>query len=159
MHPNAKILQTFYTAFQQRDFQTMQSCYHDKATFSDPAFIDLNAKEVKAMWHMLCKNAKSLTIKFKELQANDTEGSIIWEAYYPFSATGRNVHNVISAKFKFKDGKIIEHRDSFDFWKWTRMALGAIGIFLGWSPFLQNKVRTTARKNLAKFIQENSQYQ
>ncbi len=45
----------FYTAFQQRDYKTMQDCYHEEAVFLDPVFEDLNATEVKYMWEMLCK--------------------------------------------------------------------------------------------------------
>ncbi len=47
-------------------------------------------------------------------------GSARWEAVYPFSETGRIVHNRIRAEFRFRDGKIIEHRDHF-----TAFYLGA----------------------------------
>ena len=50
------------------------------------------------------------------------------------------VINDIIAEFKIKDGKIIKHQDKFDFYKWSRQALGFPGLFLGWTPFLKNKV-------------------
>ena len=63
------------------------------------------------------------------------------------------VHNIIEAKFEFDDAGLVKrHRDSFDFWRWSRQALGAPGILLGWTPFLRGKVRTTAAANLKKFL-------
>ena len=53
-------------------------------------------------------------------------------ATYLFSATGRTVENHIEAYFRFADGKIIEHHDHFDLWRWMRQALGAKGLLLGW---------------------------
>mgnify|MGYP000423281271 CR=1 FL=1 len=50
------------------------------------------------------------------------------------------------------DGLIIEHRDSFDFYRWSRQALGVPGLLLGWSSFLQNKVRAQAAANLKRYL-------
>ncbi|HND34234.1 MAG TPA: nuclear transport factor 2 family protein, partial [Myxococcota bacterium] len=68
------------------------------------------------------------------------------------SATGRKVHNIIDAEFEFKDGKILRHRDTFDFWAWSRQALGPAGWVAGWSSVLQNKVRAQAAKGLSIWI-------
>ena len=74
------------------------------------------------------------------------------EATYTFAATGRRVHNVIDAEFRFENGLIIEHTDRFDFWRWSRMALGAPGMLLGWTPIVRNKVRGQARAGLDAFL-------
>jgi hypothetical protein len=58
---------------------------------------------------------------------------------------------VIDAEFELRDGKILRHRDHFDLWRWTRMALGAKGVLLGWLPAVQNAVRAQAARNLAEF--------
>ncbi len=152
MHPHETLITNFYSAFQRGDYATMQSCYHQNAEFSDPVFQHLNSKEVKAMWQMLLTSAKDLKITFNNVKANDREGSCHWEAWYTFSRTGRPVHNIIEARFQFKDGKFIRHQDSFDMWRWSRQALGASGLLLGWSPIVKNKVRATASKALSKFI-------
>jgi hypothetical protein len=81
-----------------------------------------------------------------------TEASAHWEAHYRFSATGRLVHNRIDAAFTFDaQGLILTHRDRFDFWAWSRQALGTPGLLLGWSGFLRQKVRTQAAKSLAHY--------
>lgn len=130
----------------------MQELYHPQATFSDPVFENLKSQEVKAMWEMLITAGKDLKISFRDIKADDTTGFCHWEAWYTFSRTGRKVHNIIDASFKFQDGKIIAHQDVFDFWRWSRQALGLTGVLLGWTSVIQNKIRETARKGLSKFI-------
>jgi len=155
MHPNEKLLHTFYTAFQQKDFKTMQSCYSDHAVFSDPVFTNLNVIEVKAMWQMLCTKGKDLQLTFSGVSANDTTGIARWEAHYTFGATGRKVINKISAQFVFENGKIIQHTDSFNFYKWARQALGLSGLLFGWTPLVKNRVRTMAKRSLNQFMEQN----
>jgi len=121
-----------YTSFQIKDWRTMQSCYHEDATFNDPVFQNLNSKEVKAMWHMLAAAAQDLKVIFGDVIASDKTGSCQWQAWYKFSKTGRPVHNIIKARFEFKDGLIFRHDDTFDLWRWSRMALGVPGILLGY---------------------------
>jgi ketosteroid isomerase-like protein len=142
----------FYEAFKQRDYQTMQQYYHEEARFSDPVFQNLNAQEVRKMWEMLLTSAKDLRIEFRDVQFDGEAGSCHWEAWYTFTATGRKVHNKIDAEFQFKDGKMYRHSDHFDFWRWSRMALGPTGVLLGWSPIVLNKVRKTARGRLERFM-------
>ena len=152
MHPNAQLLTDFYTAFSKRDHEAMGACYGDTARFDDPVFPGLSAAEVRAMWRMLCERGTDLEIQFSGITADDDEGSARWEADYTFSATRRKVHNVIDATFAFEDGKIVRHQDVFDFWAWTRMALGLPGVLLGWTPIIQNEVRRQAGAQLKKFM-------
>jgi len=133
----------------------MQSMYHPKATFSDPVFENLDNREAQAMWEMLIMAGKDLRITFRDIKADDSHGTCHWEAWYTFSRTGRKVHNVIEASFVFQDGKIMRHSDVFDFWRWSRQALGLPGILMGWTPSVLRKVRETARKGLRKFMDDH----
>lgn len=150
-NPHEDVIRKFYSAFKQKDFLTMQSCYHADATFSDPVFQNLDSREVKAMWQMLLTASKDLRVEFNFIKANDSHGSAHWEAWYSFSKTKRNVHNIIEAKFEFRDGLIFRHKDHFNFWRWSRQALGNSGLFLGWSSVVKNEVRAAARKSLDRF--------
>ncbi len=104
------------------------------------------------MWAMLCARGKDLAVEWRDVRADDRAGSAHWEARYTFSATGRPVHNVIDAEFTFRDGRIATHVDRFDFWRWSRMALGMKGALLGWSPLVRNAVRRQARRGLDAWI-------
>lgn len=152
MHPNEELIETFYTSFQKLDAEAMVRCYHADVRFSDPVFPNLTQPEVGAMWKMLCQQAKNFELTFADVEANDRTGKAHWEARYDFSATGRRVHNKIDARFEFQDGKIIKHTDSFNFWKWSRMALGPAGLLLGWTPLVRRKVQRQAAARLAKFM-------
>ena len=152
MSQNKELINKFYTSFQNKDYKTMQDCYANNATFSDPVFENLNAAEVRAMWQMLITRATDLAFEFKNVEADETSGSAEWTAVYTFSATGKKVINKIKANFVFENGKIKEHKDSFDFYKWAKQALGFKGLLLGWTSFLHNKVKQQARNNLIKFM-------
>lgn len=156
---NAQVIKNFYQAFQNKDWEAMQKCYHHEVHFSDPVFPHLHGQQAKAMWHMLVAASTDLKITFSNVTAHNDRGSCHWEAEYTFSKTGRLVHNAIKAEFEFKDGRIIRHTDSFDLWKWSKMALGISGILLGWSPFMKQKIRTMAGQNLHNFIAKNTSYQ
>ncbi len=149
---NEALIHTFYEAFAKRDAEGMAACYHTDIRFSDPAFPKLEGPAAGAMWRMLCERGADLEIVHSQVTASDAEGSAHWDATYTFSATGRKVHNRIDAAFKFKDGKIIEHRDTFDLWAWSRMALGMKGTLLGWSSLVRNKVQGQAGGQLKKFM-------
>ena len=152
MHANEGLIRRFYEAFANKDYKTMQEAYHSQAGFSDPVFQSLSASEVRAMWKMLVTSASDLEINLNSAKADDNRGQCQWEALYTFSGTGRPVRNVIHATFCFRDGKILDHRDKFNFWRWSRMALGPTGLLLGWSPYLLHAVRMKARISLNKFM-------
>lgn len=146
----------FYTAFQNKDAQKMQSLYHDKAVFQDPAFGKLNALEAGNMWLMLMERSKGkLDVTFKIIEETDEAATCLWEAKYLFGPKKRPIHNKITAHLKFKDGLIIEHIDNFNFWKWAGMALGPTGWLMGFTPFLKNKVRANVKDLLQKYMREN----
>jgi len=152
MNANEALITKFYTAFQNKDVSTMQECYSDQATFSDAAFTVLNAKEVRAMWAMLIKGGKDMRVEFSNVKADEHGATAHWDAYYTFSATGRNVFNQIDASFIIENGKIVKHTDHFDFHTWSKQALGLPGLLLGWTSFLKNKVRKQASAKLAAYM-------
>ncbi|MBC8985472.1 nuclear transport factor 2 family protein [Pedobacter sp. N36a] len=155
MHANQELITKFYTAFKNKDVAGMQECYSDQATFSDPVFTDLNAVQVRAMWAMLIKSGKDMRVEFSAVKATENGATAHWDAHYTFSATGRKVWNQIDAQFIIENGKIIQHRDQFDFYTWSKQSLGLIGRLLGWTSFLRNKVKKQASDKLTAYISKN----
>lgn len=134
----------------------MQNCYADDIVFSDPVFLVLKGEEVKAMWEMLCKNAKDFSLTYGNIQLLDEEyATCEWTATYTFSKTGKRVVNKIKAFMKFENGIIIEHSDAFRLSKWIGQALGWKGVMFGWTGFMKRAVQKNARRNLEKFIKNN----
>ena len=159
MNANERTIEHFYNAFARLDPDGMAYCYADDVAFDDEVFSLRGKREVMGMWRMLCfatreKCADAWKLRFSDVKADALAGSAHWDAHYRFSTTGRLVDNSIDARFEFgADGRIARHRDSFDFWRWSRQALGAPGVLLGWTPMLRAKIRTRAAGNLRRFIE------
>ncbi len=153
-----KTIETLYTAFARLDSDAMVACYAENARFEDEAFSLSGRREIGGMWRMLCEAVKAKGRDVWKLEVSAiTDSSAHWEPHYRFSATGRMVHNIIDARFEFDGaGLIVRHKDTFDFWRWSRQALGAPGMLLGWTPFLRGKVRAQAGASLAKFLAQKS---
>jgi ketosteroid isomerase-like protein len=146
MHPHAEVIERLYAAFKRRDAETMAGCYAADATFRDPIF-EIKGNDVGDMWRMFCERGGDLVLDWRDVRADDAGGTAHWEPRYTFSVTGRPVHNVIESRFTFRDGKIATHRDTFDLWRWSRMALGPKAVLLGWAPFVQKAIREQALRN------------
>jgi ketosteroid isomerase-like protein len=154
MQTNEAVISKFYTAFQRLDADTMNSCYSDDIVFNDPVFGILRGEEARAMWEMLCTNARDFSLSFSGIQLVDEEyATCNWTATYTFSKTGRKVVNNIKAYMKLKDGRIIEHSDAFRISVWAAQALGFKGRLLGWTGFMKRKIQENARKSLVTFIE------
>jgi ketosteroid isomerase-like protein len=148
---NSALITRFYQAFQRLDAEAMVACYSDDIVFSDPAFGTLRGQDAGDMWRMLTSRAKDFSLTFDQVRADEQSGAAHWVATYLFSQTGRIVINDIQARFVIRDGRICEHHDSFDLWRWARQALGTTGLLLGWTPLVQGKVRQQALKGLRAF--------
>jgi ketosteroid isomerase-like protein len=151
---NEETINRFYSAFQRLDYETMQGCYHAEAVFSDPVFGLLDGNEVRAMWEMLCKRAKDFSLEYGNIKLLDEEYTTCdWTARYLFTKTNRRIVNRIKAHMRFKDGLIIEHTDAFDFYRWSRQALGIMGFLFGWTNFLHRRIQMQAKFGLQKFME------
>ena len=149
------VIETFYKAFSALDAETMVACYHADIVFHDPAFGTLHGETAKNMWRMLCgsQKGKDFKIVFSDVVSDGSMGKAHWEAFYTFSKTGRKVHNIIDAAFVLRDGKIIEHRDHFDLYRWAGQAMGITGWMLGWTGFFKQKLQAQAQGMLERFMQ------
>jgi len=147
-----KIADRFYSAFAKGDAGIMTSLYAEQIEFEDPAFGKLKGNEAKMMWRMLIERSKgNLKVDFKVHKTTENTVQVNWEAQYPFSKTGRHIHNKITAHLTFENGKIIKHIDTFNLWKWSRQAFGFKGLALGWTPFFRKKLQQQTQKMLEQY--------
>lgn len=142
----------FYEAFRAKDGNAMARCYGPEATFSDPVFPQLKGPEVGGMWKMLCNRSQDIKIDYHVKKLTPENAIVEWNAYYTFSKTGRKVHNRVSSHLQIKGDHVISHIDTFDFYAWSRQAFGLLGVILGRTRFLKNKVRKEAANSLHQFL-------
>jgi ketosteroid isomerase-like protein len=142
------LIHTFYSSFNNLNAEMMNECYHDDVEFWDPPFGTLKGDDAKAMWSLLCTSTTEFRLELSNVVVNKNTGSAHWEAWYLFTPSGRRVHNIIDAKFEFKDGKIIKHTDTFNLHRWLWQAYGIKGLLFGWTRFSQKKIRLFTKKAL-----------
>jgi len=149
---NKELIEKFYSAFQRLDYTSMQECYSSTTLFNDPVFGLLQNGDPQIMWEMLCKRVKNFSLSFNDIDIIDEEfATCSWTANYLFSASGKTVVNKVKAYLRIKDGFIIEHTDHFNFYNWSKQALGIKGFLLGWTHFFAKKIRKQALLSLEKY--------
>ena len=149
---NRALLDRFYQAFQRFDAAAMNACYAPDVSFTDPVFGTLHGDRARGMWQMLAARSDGLDLTYELGAIDDDEGAARWIARYPFSATGRQVENHVTSHFWFANGLIAREVDTFDLWRWSRMALGLRGTLLGWTPLVQGAIRKQAATGLDRFL-------
>jgi len=152
MHSNAIVIERLFTSLDRHDPRALADCYDDNATFHDIAF-DLKGKEeILSMWRMITSGDIRTTIE--QIDADDCMGSARVVDEYTFRETGRPVRNVIESHFRFRDGRILDHRDTCDPRAWGAMALGGMpGFLAGRLRFIR---KWAARRTLSDFSRHHT---
>ena len=153
MNSNKELINNFYSAFQQLDFQGMSSCYDENIVFFDPVFGLLSAREVNSMWEMVCTHAVDFSLTYGNIhELDDAYCTCDWVSTYTYTRTNRRVVNKVRANMRFSEGKIIEHSDAFSVHQWSKQAMGLSGELLGWNSFFQRHIKNRAKKKLTEFL-------
>ena len=151
MNQNEATIHRFFTAYQNKEYTTMQNCYSKDAVYNSPIYGLINAEHVKAMWEMICKTNEEESLHFEKIELLDHEYTTCdWSLAYYY--TNRRINNKIKSYLRLENGLIIEHTDAFDLYKWSRMAFGLTGLLIGWSKFFQKKIQKSTRNKLSEFI-------
>ena len=100
---------------------------------------------------MLCARSTRIRVECTNVVADEASGRADWQAWYPFSGSGREVHNVIHAEFRFRDGRIVAHVDEFDLWRWSRRRSACRACCSAGRRCCAAVVRANAAAQLARF--------
>lgn len=150
------LIRRYFDAFARLDGEAMAACYHPAASFSDPIFPDLRGDRVGWRWRLLTRGAADMHLDYAIVFGDERKAQVEWEARYRFAGSGRRVHNKALSTLAFWDDRIVRQVDEFDFWRWSRQALGVSGWLLGWSPAFRARVRHEARRQLDRFIEREA---
>jgi hypothetical protein len=139
------ILDRFYGALTRRDAETMAGLYAPAAHFRDPVFPGLEGADIGAMWKALLGRAREFSVTYTVAQVAAGRGSVEWTARYLFAGK-RPVVNVILSELRLENGLIEDQRDSFDFARWAKQAMGLprrlFGRFAFFQRALQKRIAT-----------------
>ena len=122
-HANALLIRRLYASLQARDHVEAAKCYADDASFEDIAFRLGNKDDIALMWRLVCGRLRGLEIG--EVAADASVGVGTWVPRYPPLIGGEgkpDVVNPTTSVFRFREGRIVEHRDFCDPVAWARQA-------------------------------------
>jgi hypothetical protein len=139
------LLVRFYEALSHHDGDTMAPLYAEHARFQDPVF-NLAGAEIGRMWKGLMSRAKGFSAIYTITRAEGMNGAAKCTARYFFRGKAQVV-NVILAEFRCENGRIVEHRDTFDFPRWAAQAMGLPGKLFGpfeWFRRIVSRLRRAA---------------
>lgn len=124
-HPvsNADVIRRLYQGLADLDGAAMTACHTADARFEDPAFGVLAGSQVGGMWRMLTSRSLGIEVDLSDVRSVGDEASARWVARYQFGPKRRLVENRIAARFRFAEGLISDHVDTFSFHAWARQAL------------------------------------
>ena len=146
------LLRKYFDAFARLDGETMASCYHASASFSDPVFPDLRGERVGWRWRMLARGARDMQLTWDVLFADERKAQVRWQARYRLADGGRAVTNEVLSTLALWDETIVRQVDEFDFWRWSRSSLGLAGLALGWMPAVRAAAQREALAQLDRYI-------
>lgn len=133
----------FYDAFCAHDAAGVEHYYAEDVRFKDAIFTFDDRAGTMRMWRVLLAPAAGARFRYRLLEATADTAKVEWIADYKFPATGRPVHNVITATLVVKDGKVVRHTDDFSWRDWSRQAfpLGSLSNFAPVRALLKAGIR------------------
>jgi ketosteroid isomerase-like protein len=109
----------FYAAFTTGDLDTMSALYAPGVHFRDAIFEYADRAGTMHMWTTLLGAKPAISYQLDRVEGEVAHGR--WVADY--TLFGRPVHNEVKSELTVRAGKIVEHRDGFDWSTWAKQAL------------------------------------
>ncbi len=141
------LVKQFYDALNRGDYKFVNRLYHSDARYKDEIF-DFQGAEIHALWYSATRPEMKLFAKLESIHEENDKVVTEWIMTYTLDVINRRISLREKGTFVFQGEKIIKHTDEYDFWSWCTQAFGIIGRALGWSVWLQNRVKKQARKSV-----------
>jgi hypothetical protein len=151
-------IETYFDAFSKGDYRTMRSLCDPKITFNDPVYTSLQGKSVFALHHFMAERRICPTITIRSISEKGNRVKVKWTNEYEYATYKTHISIDVRSIFHFEHTSIISQTDQYNLWKWSKMALGFTGTYLGWTPMFRSTLRRSSQQSLATFIQKHPQY-
>ena len=148
MHDHSKLIDSFFKAFSERDFNTMKSLAKSSIVYYDPLYGYLNEEDVFLMWESRYSQ-KDFTLNYRDIKdEGDGYFTLKIEVDYVHK---KIIHQEMKAYFKIENGFIAEYSHGFSVHQLCKQEYGLIGNLLGWNRLIQQRIKNDARRELLAY--------
>jgi hypothetical protein len=148
MQENLKIIETFFSAFSKRDFDTMKSLCKSSIIYYDPLYGFLYDGDLFLMWEERYHNNH---FNFTSNEIKD-EG----DGYYTIKIQieyfyEKKLQQHLKAFIRIENGFISEYSHGFSVHELCKQIYGIVGRLLGWNRLFQQRLKNDARRRLLAY--------
>ena len=145
MQDHLKLIDSFFIAFSERDFNTMKSLVKSSIVYYDPLYGYLNDEDVFLMWESrYSKN--DFRLNYHDIK---DEG----DGYFTGKIEVIYFHKKIIRQ-QIENGFIAEYSHGFSVHQLCKQEYGLFGNLLGWNRLIQHRIKNDARRELLAFKSE-----
>ena len=148
-----QIMESYFTAFAERDFNKMKLLYHQDISYFDPLCGYLNGDQVISMLEEIygCLN----DFRLEQTGIRDKgDGYFIIDfiVFYTSLKSGNKIALKIKAYLKMDNQKITEQSHGYSLHDLFKQEFGFVGWLLGWNRLYQNRIKIQTRKKILNSI-------
>ncbi len=151
MQDHLKLIDSFFKAFSERDFNTMKSLTKSSIVYYDPLYGYLNDEDVFLMWESrYSKNG--FTLIYQDIK-DEGDGYFTLKIDVTYFRKKMN-RQQMKAYFKIENGFIAEYSHGFSVHQLCKQEYGLFGNLLGWNRLIQQRIKNDARRELLAYKSE-----
>jgi len=151
MQDHLKLIDSFFIAFSERDFNTMKSLAKSSIIYYDPLYGYLNDEDVFLMWESRYSK-KDFKLNYQDIKdEGDGYFTVKIEVIYFHK---KIIRQQMKAYFKIENGFIAEYSHGFSVHQLCKQEYGLFGNLLGWNRLIQHRIKNDARRELLAFKSE-----
>ena len=151
MHDHSNLIDSFFKAFSERDFNTMKSLTKSSIVYYDPLYGYLNDEDVILMWESRY-GQKDFTLNYHDLK-DEGDGYFTLKIDVTYFRK-KMIRQPMKAYFKIENGFIAEYSHGFSVHQLCKQEYGLIGNLLGWNRLIQQRIKNDARRELLAYKSE-----
>lgn len=151
MHDHSKLIESFFKAFSELDFNTMKTLAKSSIVYYDPLYGYLNDADVFLMWESRY-GQDGFSLKYTDAKdEGDGYFTVKIEVVY---LQKKAISQQMKAFIRIENGLISEYSHGFSVHQLCKQEYGLIGILLGWNRLIQQRIKNDARRELLAYKSE-----
>ena len=151
MHDHTQLIDSFFNAFSQRDYNTMKSLAKSTLVYYDPLYGYLNDGDVFLMWESRY-GQKDFSLTYTCIKdEGDGYFTVKIEVVY---FNKKTITQQIKAFIRVENDLISECSHAFSVHQLCKQEYGLLGHLLGWNRLIQQRIKNDARRELLAYKSE-----